>query len=299
VNTRELRVKYNNEWPKKFNFPVEDSFLQRVEEKKLDQVFFPAPLSYSDIWEFQYYLGYLLDALDMLPNRPDLAFDHIWKALDSEFFKVKGEFESYDVCRFDAFVDKILKEDITAKSILKYLKIIPYQTCEYAAKRIIEASTDAGKKSHSGNLFKQAKKALGKDFILNFIEKYPPGSNKKPSPADQRNAGRLLKMIFSGNEIDIKGIKFQIDEKSLAIFLLKVVLANSRNERFHGSVFPPFRSSQARIETYAHAYYLFHISYALLMDVFLYRDFGVIDSSEVELNIQKNTDIFSTLFEGL
>lgn len=106
-------------------------------------------------------------------------------------------------------------------------------------------------------------------------------------------------MIFAGNDIEIKGVKFLIEEKKLAVFLLKVVLANSRNERSHGNVFPPFRSSVARLETYAHAFYLFHISYALLMDVFLYRNYGAIDSSTVELNMQKNTEIFSTLFDGL
>ncbi|MDC4552782.1 hypothetical protein NQ784_18025 [Acinetobacter baumannii] len=299
MNTRELRVKYNNEWPRKFNFPVEETFLQRVKEKKLDQIFFSAPLSYSDQKDFQNYLGYLLDALDMLPNRPDLAFDNIWKGLDSEFFRVRDELVSYNASRFDAFVDRILSDANTAKSILIYLKLIPYQTCEYAAKRIIEASAKADSDRNAENLFNRAKSALGEDFILKFIEKYPPGSNNKPSPADQRNAGRLLKIIFSGNEIEIKGVKFLIEEKNLAVFLLKVVLANSRNERFHGNVFPPFRSSVARLETYAHAFYLFHISYALLMDVFLYRNYGVIDSSTVELNMQKNTEIFSTLFDGL
>lgn len=299
MNTRELRVKYNNEWPRKFNFPVEETFLQRVKEKKLDQIFFTAPLSYSDQKDFQNYLGYLLDALDMLPNRPDLAFDNIWKGLDSEFFRVRDELVSYNASRFDAFVDRILSDANTAKSILIYLQLIPYQTCEYAAKRIIEASAKADSDKNAENLFNRAKSALGEDFILKFIEKYPPSSNNKPSPADQRNAGRLLKLIFAGNEIEIKGVKFLIEEKKLAVFLLKVVLANSRNERFHGNVFPPFRSSVARLETYAHAFYLFHISYALLMDVFLYRNYGAIDSSTVELNMQKNTEIFSTLFDGL
>lgn len=299
MNTKELRVNYNNEWPKKFNFPVEETFLQRVKEKKLDQIFFPVSLSYSEVWEFQYYLGYLLDALDMLPNRPDLAFDHIWKALDSESFRVRDELVSCNVSRFDAFVDKILSNPNTAKSILIYLRLIPYQTCKYAAKRIIEASAKADADENAKNLFNRAKKALGEDFILKFIEKYPAEDTNKPSSADLRKAGRLLKLIFAGNEIEIKGVKFLIDEKKLAVFLLKVVLANSRNERFHGNVFPPFRSSVAGLETYAHAFYLFHISYALLIDVFLYRNYGVIDSSTVELNMQKNTEIFSTLFDGL
>ena len=51
----------------------------------------------SDDHKFQSYLGYMLDALDMLPMRPDLAFDHLWKALDSEFFIVQQKLASRTV----------------------------------------------------------------------------------------------------------------------------------------------------------------------------------------------------------
>ncbi|HIF9169555.1 TPA: hypothetical protein ACX6PO_002281 [Photobacterium damselae] len=297
MNTRQLRVDYNNKWPEKFEFPIEREFLALLEENGIAQALTPVKLNLSEEYQFQFYLGYLLDAIDMLPLRPDLAFDHVWKALDSEFFIVQEELGDKNCSRFDGFVDKVLNDQNTAATFLKYLKLIPYQTCEYAAKRIIEASAEVD--DHAKTLFKRAKNSLGKDFILKFVKKYPPASNGKPSPSDQRNAGRLLKLAFSGKEVELDGVKFQISENQLAIFLVKVVLANSRNERFHGGVFPPFRSSAAKIDTYAHAYFLLHISYGLLLDVFLYREYGVTSLSSVNSVMNDNAGFFSKLFGNL
>jgi len=297
MNTRQLRVEYNNKWPKTFNFPIENKFLKILENKGIQQVLTPALLNESEEYQFQFYLGYLLDALDMLPMRPDLAFDHVWKALDSELFIVQQELGDQNCSRFDGFVDKVLSDQNAVATFLKYLSLIPYQTCEYAAKRVTEASTESD--NHAKTLFGRAKNSLGEDFVLKFVEKYKPSSNGKPSPSDQRKAGRLLKLVFSGNEVELDGIKFQISEKQLSIFLVKVVLANSRNERFHGGVFPPFRSSVAKLETYAHAYFLLHISYALLLDVFLYREYGVTDSASVESVMNDNAGVFNSLFGHL
>ena len=148
-------------------------------------------------------------------------------------------------------------------------------------------------------LFSRAKNSLGSSFVEKFVAKYPPGVNGKPAPADQRKSGRLLKLIFSGNEVYLAGDKFLFSDEELSKFLIKVVLANSRNERFHGGVFPPFRSSSAKLATYAHAYYLLHISYALLLDVFLYRDHGVVQSNDVVSIMNDNSTIFSLLFGEL
>ena len=297
MDTKKLRIKYNNEWPIKFNFPVEDKFLALMSSKGISHALVAADLNYSEDRQFQFYLGYLIDSLDMLPLRPDLAFDHIWKALDSEFFIVQQEIGNLNCSRFDGFVDRILNDSNTATSFLEYLPIIPYQTCEYAAKRMIQASLEADKNAKT--LFSRVNGSLGKDFVTEFIAKYPPALNGKPNPSDQRKAGRLLKIMFSGEDILLNGSTFTITEKQKAMFLVKVVLANSRNERFHGGVFPPFRSSVAKLSTYSHAYYLLHISYALLLDVFLYREYNVIDIKDVVNVINNNITLFKILFNNV
>lgn len=145
----------------------------------------------------------------------------------------------------------------------------------------------------------RAKRAIGDHFIEELVRKYPPTANHKPSPRDQRNAGRLLRLVFQGDTVELNGRQFSITYKQKASFLIKVVLANSRNERFHGGVFPPFRSSKATISTYSHAYYLLHISYALLLDVFLYRKYGVIQTDDVRKATAANVDVFRRLFSGI
>src|SRR5690606_18090519 len=80
VNTKQLRVKYHNGWPAKFDFPAEQKFAAKLQAAGLAQGLVVVPLEFSDDHQFQFYLGYLIDALDMLPMRPDLAFEHIWKA---------------------------------------------------------------------------------------------------------------------------------------------------------------------------------------------------------------------------
>jgi len=69
-----------------------------------------------------------------------------------------------------------------------------------------------------------------------------------------------------------------------------------RNERFHGTTFPPFRSSMAKLKTYAHAYFLLMVAYALLLEVFLYRDFGVVTPPQVAANIAQNQALFLQVF---
>ncbi|HEX7324933.1 MAG TPA: hypothetical protein VF292_06230 [Rhodanobacteraceae bacterium] len=296
MDTKQLRIKYHNDWPIRFFFPAEEKFAARMRAAGLASGLVAVPLEFASDHQFQFYLGYLIDALDMLPMRPDLAFEHVWKALDAEFFLVQAETGAQGASRFDGFVDKVLTDLNTAGAFVDYIRLVPYQTCEYAAKRVIQASAATDGKSEI--LLTRAKHSLNEQFILGLAAKYPAGSNGRPSPEDQRKAGRLLKIIFSGSKVDLNGSKFQFDREHLIKFLVKVVLANSRNERFHGSVFPPFRSSSARLSTYAHAYFLLHLSYSLLLEVFLYRKYGVVAVDAVRNGIQHNTMLFKLLFAG-
>lgn len=118
MDTKQLRLKYHNDWPKKFNFPAELKLINKMQTAGLAQGLMPIPLEFSDEHNFQFYLGYLIDALDMLPMRPDLAFEHIWKALDSEFFIVQAEIGNQNASRFDGFVDKVLNDPNTAGSFI-------------------------------------------------------------------------------------------------------------------------------------------------------------------------------------
>jgi hypothetical protein len=298
INAKKLRIEYNNNWPLKELFPVEKELTKLLKDNCIyNNPLKVAHLSYSEERKFHFYLGFLIDALDMLPLRPDLAFDHLWKALDSEFFDVQKESQTPNTSRFDDFVNRILNDQNTVNAFFGYLPIIPYQTTEYAAKRVIMSSLQNDNDEKA--LYRRAKSSLGDDFVREFLNKYPLSGKNKPAPSIQRNAGRLLRLIFSGNEVTLGNKTFSFTDNQKASFLIKVILTNYRNERFHGIVFSPFRSSMAKLETYSHAYYLMHLSYALLLEVFLYRNYNVITSQEVERICCENIEIFRKVFSEI
>lgn len=93
---------------------------------------------------------------------------------------------------------------------------------------------------------------------------------------------------------DLLGLRCRFDP---AYALISIVRPQFRNERFHGTTFPPFRSSAAKLKTYAHGYFILQVAYALLLEVFLYRNFGVISQVDAGETIKNNKEIFAKLFE--
>ena len=79
MNFKELRISYNNNWPERSDFPIEAEFKAILKDHNDSPGLHVARLKSSDDTNFHIYLGFLLDALDMLPMRPDLAFEQLWQ----------------------------------------------------------------------------------------------------------------------------------------------------------------------------------------------------------------------------
>ncbi|WP_147328132.1 hypothetical protein [Duganella sp. BJB476] len=294
-DTKQLRISYNNEWPIKFLFPVEQQLKKLLDDHNLQQAFIPAKLNLSSDQEFHSLLGHFLEGLDQLPFRPDAAFDAIWKALDAEFFRVKDEAcAPQHESRFESFLNKVSTDSNTCKAFYPLANVIPMQTCEFAAKRIIKSKIEPDQ--HSEQFLKRVKSCLGNDLYVSFLSKYEPLWSASPEEA-QRKSGAFLRRLVLGEELDINSIKFSLTSEKIASFLISIIMPQFRNERFHGTTFPPFRSSVAKLKTYAHGYFILQVAYALLLEVFLYRNFGVIDQNSVEEAVNKNRDIFLKLFD--
>lgn len=293
-DSKALRVKYNNEWPSRFLFPAEQKLKNRLNENNMQQVFAPAPLKPSTNQEFHSLLGHLLEGLDQLPYRPDAAFDAIWKALDAEFFRVKDEASApQHESRFESFLTRVTSDQNTCKAFYPLADITPMQTCEFAAKRILNSKSNPDQ--HSEVFLKRVKVCLGESLYDVFLAKYEPLWTNSPEET-QRNSGAFLRKMILGQEMDIAGMKLTLTKDKIASFLISIIMPQFRNERFHGTTFPPFRSSTAKLKTYAHGYFVFLVAYALLLEVFLYREFNVIDQSDAILAIEKNKDMFLTIF---
>lgn len=294
-DTKQLRVRYNNEWPSKFLFPVEIQLKKLLDENNVQQAFIPAKLNPSADQDFHSLLGHFLEGLDQLPYRPDVAFDAIWKALDAEFFRIKDEVSApQHESRFESFLNKVTSDSNTCKAFFPLADVIPMQTCEFAAKRILKSK--ATPDQHSEAFLKRVKGCLGDSLYSSFLSKYEPMWASSPEEA-QRRSGAFLRKLVLGNEMDISDKKYQLSQEKIASFLISIVMPQFRNERFHGTTFPPFRSSAAKLKTYAHGYFVLQVAYALLLEVFLYRNFGVIDQASAGKAIEDNKELFVRLFE--
>jgi hypothetical protein len=293
-DTKHLRVEYNNNWPTKFLFPVEEQLKKRLDENNIQQAFLPVNLSHSNDTEFHTFLGHFLEGIDQLPFRPDMAFDSIWKSLDAEFFKVKNESsQPQHTSRFDIFVEKVSSDTNTSKAFIPLLQILPMQTSEFVAKRILNSKVSPD--NHSAPFLKRVKACFGEQLFLAFLSKYESDWISSPE-STQRRAGGFLKRLVAGDELDIDGQKHRLSENGSIKFLISVLLPQFRNERAHGNTFAPFRSSVAKMKTYAHAYFLLLVAYALMLEVFLYRSYGVIEPGVVTSCIEKNKDLFLLVF---
>jgi hypothetical protein len=289
---RESRTRLNNSWPATFLFPTEEALTQRLAKHNVASIFLPVHLVHSEDRDFQTLLSHCIDALDYLPLRPDFAFDQIWKALDAEFFRLKRTPGiSSNQSRFMAFATHIANDPLCSGSHHDVATRIPLQTCEYFAKRILESTTNPNE--HSPQFIKRVEQTLGAGLLADIHAKYDgdwltPGK----SAATQRRLGGLIKLIVRGAQVTVGPGTYQLSNGEIDRLLVSTVLPQFRNERFHGSVRPPFRSSSATLKTYAHAYFLLMYAYALMCEVFLYRAFKVAEPADVEAATKKNLELF-------
>lgn len=299
VSTKEQRVNLNNNWPTKILFPAEQALIDKMNKAGINQIFIPAKLINCSDQYFHDLLSHYLEALDQLPLRPDIAFDCVWKALDAEFFKLQEEFGNKEG-RFSQFYKHIKQSPYTCKVYSQLTAIIPLQTCEYVAKRIFENNI-AYKASPKNNNFASFRKrvidSFGQDLYDAFIVKYE--SLWVSNSADTlRGAGVLLQKLLKGEKRTLKDQDFQLSDEAKALFLTAVTMPQFRNERFHGLSTPPFRSSTAKLKTYSHAYFVFHVAYIHLLEIFLYRQFNTIDVATTKQAINDNVNIFMTIFKS-
>lgn len=286
------RTKFNNEWPAIFLFPAEQSLKQRLAKHNFISIFFPAQLQHSTDHSYQTLLSHSIDALDLLPLRPDFSFDQIWKALDAEFFRLKLALTAPShVSRFVAFSSHISTSPDTSKSHYVLAGKIPLQSCEYLAKRLLDSTSNPTE--HTDAFVKRLSVTLGAPFLADIHLKYDTGWLTAGKEAEtQRKLGGLLRLLLGGATVDVNGNFYLITPDKAAEVIIGTMLPQFRNERFHGNTRPPFRSSAATMKTYAHSYFLLIYSYALMLDVFLYRKFGVITPVDVINNTNTNLDRF-------
>lgn len=276
----ELRTKFNNEWPCTFLFESEQALMLRLSKKNITSIFKPAQFKNSQNQDFQDILSHCIDSLDHLPLRPDLAFDQLWKVLDAECSAVKTASGIQNESRFLLFANHVHGHPLTAKSHYSLASFVPLQTCEYLAKRLLESTLNPNQHSHA--FAKRLAGVLGNSLLNAIHAKYDVSwLTQGQQGITLRKLGLLIQMLAQGNTININGnVYAPLSQKTIGLLMIGVIFPQFRNERFHATTRPPFRSSAASLKTYAHSYFLLIYAYSLILETLLYKNLGVISAAE-------------------
>ena len=78
--------------------------------------------------------------------------------------------------------------------------------------------------------------------------------------------------------------------------VINIFIATYRHERFHGETFSPFRSSKAKLKTYAHAYFMLMTSYIVVLGMLHHRDKGGFSIVDLVNVAERSMHQFSSFF---
>lgn len=307
VDFKKARVNAHNNWPSQSVFKAEVMFEEKLKEKIGEKIFIPMKISYNENPDYQRCVGHLLDALESLPRRPDYFFDHCFRIIDISGSPLAPNKGISGVVKKLGI--KLLNQDKSEwEQITDILyKAAPLRSYEWLAKRIILAASPSAPNVNK-QLNSRAEKCFGTPFHEAFIKKYMLDSsgNIIPDAAEKNKekAAKLLKLYFSGNQgtrekpasdpaLDLTK-KSNVPKYERRIEALpSLFLFTLRNERAHGNVISPFRTSRANIDRYQSYYFNMMVAYsfaigAMILQYDCAKSSDVLDWVKENANLQKN-----------
>ena len=275
------RVVAHNVWPVATEFRAEAEFKNKIASHDGLAPFKTIALATNSSPAFQRCVGHLIDGLDALPHRPDYPFDHCVKVMDlaqrhlAQGHGLRGVMENLPAA--------LLAEDSTSwEEIAKLLcQAIPRVTVDFLAKRLLQAYLEQGEKPKQ--LKDRAETAMGKALYNAFCKKYSTdssGNTLQDFGVNIPKAGSFLRLYLSGEpgtrkkkasaailNLTTNAISAQTRMK----VILSLLLFTVRNERAHGAVISPFRTSKANHERYESYYYLMLTAYVFALGTLVLR----------------------------
>lgn len=301
---KQKRIDQFNHWPRSQEFDAEQKFKNRIAGIDLPELFFPYLLPSSNDKDFHVCVSYFLDALDSLPLRPDHAFDWVWRGFEYLSLRVMGGQGNITnslrniVCpTLDLF---FLSDVNSGDAFFELIERIPFQTCEYLLKRIKESGPYS---ASGGQLSSYAKRMLYSNGnppivsppiqqVLEFLFNNYDLQNYQ----DRRNGSSLLRRIIRRERLVLGKETVELT-KSEVVFLLVSGLGYAfRNDRAHAKSIAPFRSSTAKITTYAHCWFMFLLFYEVTFALLHTSASPVVLDGPLAINFRANNEAFSRIF---
>jgi hypothetical protein len=310
MDFKSRRVEAHNVWPASTEFRAEAEFKARIAACQTIPPFAPIPVMDNSDPDYQRSIGHLIDGLDALPNRPDFCFDHCFKVLDL----AKSSLAAGKGIRgvMEKLPTKLLKLDTKSWAGItgELGKAIPRVTVDLLAKRLLQAQMGQGQ--NPTLLVERAERCMGKDFYAAFCAKYTTDEAGSSLVNFNRNiprAGSLLRLYLSGEPgtrakrptVSVLDLTTNpISAETRMKVLLSLLLFTVRNERAHGAVMSPFRTSKANFERYSSYYYLMLVAYVFALGSLALLHTGKSVSSKTILagcsdNLAKQKSFFGSL----
>lgn len=268
---RETRLEIINEWANK---GVQEPRTLLSAEKQFRDLTREAPFLFKPVAlyldhdvSFQREVSYLIDAFDMLPSRPDIAFDSAWRAFELETKVHYSGKNAHNIThRLEYYAPSIDPELIRLLTTS-----IPMQTCEHLFKILVtnnlrQLSSRAD--SRINTLLTSNNNAA--TFINYLRSRYTNDTD-----AERRKGAVLVRKALQGKKLILdkpcKSNKsdaptlFTLNEVSRSQIIILLYLWTIRNDRYHGDSFSPFLSSTANARTFASIFYAFIVTYYLIV----------------------------------
>ena len=305
---RQQRIDHFNLWPKAQKFQAEILFAQLLQPYPLEDLFFPYQLPDTDNRESHIMISYLLDAVDSLPYRPDHAFDWVWRAFEFSCKQVPGCKDN--TSKALRSVSSKLNDYFNVNSevgdaFFELVSDVPIRTCKFLLKKIVEEGVYefSGDGHKSFSIF--AKRILfangGPPVVstsLQSILHYLCWHYRAVGGLELRSGAALLRRILRGERVELGGSFYQLSRAEILFLTLSGLAYSFRNGRAHAESIAPFRSSLAKVQTYAHCWFMFLVIYELtfaLQHISAYPN--KLDGTPVD-NFRKNNAAFSKLFKS-
>lgn len=308
------RIQYINSWPNVEPFDAEKEYLEKYHA--CENNFRTYKYLADQDKDYNIVISNIMDAIDNMPKRPDIAFEFYWKAIDYFVYKVSPNKKNKD--QLQDLIRNVLIPACTKNSNMKtlfenYFASLPEKTAKYLYRNIFKGYNYTLNKDNQEKLIRQIHGRI-KDYhgennsgrvtsILNYIAKeygYNPGT-AYPS---LRNGWRFLRKLLAGETLNLKyEITYQgnkLSSISLSIeeqmnFFLNGILYSFRNDRFHGTLISPFRSSKTTYDTYSHPTYCLVLADLILL--VLLEKCGFTNENEIISHARKNLEYYMAMFE--
>lgn len=275
------RVVAHNVWPVATEFRAEAEFKDKISSQDGLVPFKTIALDTNSNPAYQRCVGHFIDGLDAMPNRPDYLFDHCVKVLDlaqrhlAQGKGLRGVMESLPAALLNK--DSNSWEEVA----IQLGQAIPRVTVDFLAKRLLQAYLGQGEKPQQ--LRDRAETAMGQALYNAFCKKYSTdssGNTLQDFGVNIPKAGSFLRLYLSGEPGTRKKkasapvlnlTTNAISAQTRMQVILSLLLFTARNERAHGAVISPFRTSKANLERYESYYYLMLVAYIFALGTLALR----------------------------